>query len=120
MPSPVSADTASAPGRQVRAGRQIDLVGDADRVGAGPGGCARRVLRSASIEHEQAQVRRLGAGERAAQSFLLDLIGAVAQAGGIGEHHRKAGEVDRDLDHIACRAGDGRGDRRLAPCQLIE
>ena len=47
-------------------------------------------------------------------------IGALAQPGRVGEHDRIAGEVDRDLDHVARRAGDRRGDRRLAPRELVQ
>ena len=74
----------------------------------------------ARVEHEEPQLGGLGARQRAAQPFLLDRVGAVAQPGGIGQHDRVAGEVDRHLDHVAGRAGDRRGDRRFAPRQPVQ
>ena len=88
--------------------------------GPGHAAAAGGVLRARGVEHEQAQFGRLGAGQRAAQPFLLDRVGALAQPGRVGEHDRVAGEVDRDLDHVARRAGDRRGDRRLAPRELVQ
>ena len=68
-----------------------------------------------SVEDEEPDLGLLGAAPGAAQPFLLDRVVAVAQPRGVGEDHRVAGKVDRDLDDVARRAGDRRGDRRLAP-----
>jgi hypothetical protein len=83
-------------------------------------GGAGGVLRAPRVEHEEAQLRRLGARQGAAQPFPFDRVGGLAQPGGIGEHHGIAGQVDRDLDDVAGGAGDRRGDCRLAARQLIQ
>ena len=54
------------------------------------------------------------------QPFLLDLIIAVAEPGGVGEHHWVALQIDRDFDDIACGAGDRRNNGCLATSYLIE
>ena len=121
MPSPVSAETESAFAEQPAAcGDQVDLVGDKERVGAGPGDGARRIGGLAGVEDEEPQFGGRGAGAGAAHPFLLDRVGAVAQPGGVGENHRIAGEIDRHLDDVARRAGDRRGDRGLPPCDAVE
>ena len=100
--------------------QQVDLVGDEDCVGAGPsrgGACVGGVR---GVEDEEADLGFLGAAQGAAQALLLDKVVALAQARGIGEQHRIAAEVDRDFDDVAGRAGDRRGDRRLAPGDAIE
>ena len=94
----------------------------ATRIVSGPGQAPppAAVLAGAGVEHEQPDFGRLGACQRPAQPLLLDRIGAVAQPGGVGEHDRVAGEIDRDLDDVAGRAGDRRGDRRLAPREPVQ
>ena len=45
---------------------------------------------------------------------------AVAQARGVGQHHRPAAEIEMDLDDVARGAGGLRHDGRLAARQQIE
>ena len=100
---------------------QIDLVRDQDRVRAGPR--RRRPRRPAGATASNTNRRNSAASARASarRSPSCSIsIGALAQPGGVGEHDRVAGEVDRDLDHVARRAGDRRGDRRLAPRELVQ
>ncbi len=99
---------------------QVDLVGDADRVGTRPRRGADGVGGMARVEDEEPDLGFRGAAPGAAQTFLLDRVGAVAQPRGVGEHHRVAGKVDRDLDDVARRAGDRRGDRGLAPRDAVQ
>src|ERR1700722_15746679 len=56
---------------------------------------------------------------RAPPPLLLDGVGWRAQAGGVGQHHRVAAEIERHLDHVARGAGAGGGDRHLAPRQRV-
>ena len=67
------------------------------------------------VEDEEPDLGLLGTAPGAAQPFLLDRVVAVAQPRCVGEDHRITGEIDRDLDDVSRRAGDRRGDRRLAP-----
>ena len=72
------------------------------------------------IEHRQLQVGGLGAGKRPADTLGLDVLGGVAQAGGVGQHHRPAMQVQMHLDDVAGGAGGGRHDGGLAPGQPVE
>ncbi len=72
------------------------------------------------VEHEETDLGFLGAAQGTAQALLLDKIVALAQARGVGEQHRIAREVDCDFDNVAGRAGDRRGDRRLAPGDAVQ
>ncbi len=101
-------------------GDEVDFVGEEERVGAGPGRCTGGISGVARVEDEEADFGVRSAAAGAAQPFLLDRIGGLAQTGGVGEDHRVAGEVDRDLDDVAGRAGVGRGDRRLAPRDAVQ
>jgi hypothetical protein len=121
MPSPVSAETATAPWRQCNAAdAKIDLVGDQQRLSRRQRFGARGLSRLVGIENKETQFGGLGAGQRTAQPFLFDGVGGFAQPGGVGEHDRIAAEVDRHLDHVAGGAGNRRGDSRLALRQTIE
>ena len=51
------------------------------------------------------QDRPGGTGTGAAHAFLFDGVAQLAQARGVGQHHRPAAEIEMDLDHVACRAG---------------
>ena len=103
----------AAPRSILLATRSVSGPGQA----AAPRGVAAGALASKTKSRISASSAR---AQRAAQPFLLDRVVAVAQAGGVGEHDRIAGEVDRDLDDVARRAGDRRGDRRLAPRDPVQ
>ncbi len=47
-----------------------------------------RIRRHIGGEHRQTQIRRLGARQGTADALRLDLVGGLAQPGGVGQQHR--------------------------------
>ena len=113
-------DGSSLFARRARRWQEVDFVGDEQCIGAGPGFGAGGIAGRARVEHKEPDFGFGGAMAGAAQPLLLDRVVAVAQAGGVGEDHRVAGEIDRDLDDVARRPGDRRGDRRLTAGDAVQ
>ena len=75
---------------------------------------------SRSVDQEKNQVGRFGALPGALDADRLDLAGAFADAGGIGEADLYAVEVQREFDQVAGGAGLVRDDRRVTAGESVQ
>ena len=89
--------------------RQVELRPDDERRARDLG----RARRCAVVE-PQGQVGALRPLPRAPDALLLDRVAGVANPGGIDQDDRITAEIDRDLDGVARRAREGRGDGDVA------
>ncbi len=72
------------------------------------------------IHHEQHAVGARQLAVRAADALGLDLVGGIAQAGGIEHVQRQAVDLDALAQHVAGGAGHGRDDRGVVTREAVE
>ena len=74
----------------------------------------------ATVEHRQGQIRVLRPHPCPPHPFLFHLLAGVPQPRGVGNHHRKAADVQRHFDNVPGGTGLRRDDRRLSSGDDVE